>query len=133
VLGISDPSFARLAGRLAARDALDALVAAWTREREPEEVARVLQEAGVSAMSVVHGEALRDDPHLTARDALPTVTHPDMGPTRHSGNPIRFSRTPMATAGPAPRLGEHTVDVLARWLGIDAAEAQKLVDDGTCR
>jgi crotonobetainyl-CoA:carnitine CoA-transferase CaiB-like acyl-CoA transferase len=133
VLGIPDASYATVAGRLAARDVLDALVAAWTREREPEEAARLLQEAGVSAMSVTHGEALRDDPHLTARDALPTVTHPDMGPTRHSGNPIRFSRTPITTAGPAPRLGEHTADVLARWLGIDAAEARKLLDDGTCR
>ncbi len=133
VLGVSDPSLGSLAGRLARRDAVDALVAAWTREREAGESARVLQDAGVSAMAVMHGEDLRADPHLAARDALPTVTHPEMGPTRHSGNPLRLSRTPITTAGPAPLLGEHTADVLARWLGLDQTHLDQLAGDGVCR
>jgi benzylsuccinate CoA-transferase BbsF subunit len=133
VLGVADASLATLAGRLAARAAVDARVSAWTRERDAAEAAHILQQAGVSAMPVMHGEDLRADPHLEARGGLATVTHPDMGPTRHSGNPLRFSRTPLVTAGPAPRLGEHTVDVLGRWLGIDAEAAARLVGDGVCR
>jgi crotonobetainyl-CoA:carnitine CoA-transferase CaiB-like acyl-CoA transferase len=133
VLGVADASLATLAGRLAARAALDARVSAWTRERDAAEAAQILQQAGVSAMPVMHGDDLRADPHLQARGGLATVTHPEMGPTRHSGNPLRFSRTPVVTAGPAPRLGEHTVDVLGRWLGIDAEAAARLVGDGICR
>lgn len=133
VLGVSDPSLATLAGRLAARDAVDAVVSAWTRGRDPGAAAEVLQAAGVSAMAVLHGDDLRADPHLHARGSLPTVTHPEMGPTCHSGNPLRLSRTPVVTAVPAPRLGEHTADVLARWLGIDAASAARLVANGVCR
>jgi crotonobetainyl-CoA:carnitine CoA-transferase CaiB-like acyl-CoA transferase len=133
VLGVSDPSLATLAGRLAAREVVDARVAAWTRERDAAEAARLLQEVGVSAMPVMHGEDLRADPHLAARGGLATVTHPEMGPTCHSGNPLRFSRTPVVTAGPAPRLGEHTVEVLGRWLGMDAGSVAGLVADGVCR
>jgi crotonobetainyl-CoA:carnitine CoA-transferase CaiB-like acyl-CoA transferase len=128
-----DPALGALAGRLAARDALDARVAAWTRQRTAEEAARLLQDAGVSAMPVMHGGDLRADEHLAARRGLVTVTHPEMGATLHSGNPLRFSRTPLVTAGPAPRLGEHTADVLVRWLGVGAEEVARLVADGTCR
>ncbi len=134
VLGLTDdPALATLAGRLAARDTVDARVAASTRSRDAGETARLLQEAGVSAMPVMHGSDLRADAHLAARGGLVTVTHPDMGPTLHSGNPLRLSRTPLVTAGPAPRLGEHTADVLERWLGMDRAVLDRLMADGVCR
>ena len=45
--------------------------------------------------------------------------------------PYRFSG---ADAGPregAPHLGEHNVDVLGRWAGIDADDVRALEDDGT--
>jgi crotonobetainyl-CoA:carnitine CoA-transferase CaiB-like acyl-CoA transferase len=133
VLGVSEPRFATLAGRLAAREEVDARVSAFTRERDAADVASVLQDAGVSAMPVMHGEDLRADPHLAARGGLVTVTHAEMGPTRHSGNPLRFSRTPITTAGPAPRLGGDTADVLGRWLGMGEDAIARLVADGVCR
>ena len=134
ILGLpEDPALATLAGRLAAREAVDAAVASWTRERDAADAARLLQQAGVSAMAVMNGVDLRSDPHLTARGSLVTLHHPEIGEERHSGNPLRFSRMPVTTAGPAPRLGEHTADVLVRWLGMQPAEVSGLVDAGVCR
>jgi crotonobetainyl-CoA:carnitine CoA-transferase CaiB-like acyl-CoA transferase len=37
------------------------------------------------------------------------------------------------TAGPSPLLGEHTERVLARWLGLDAAQVERLREAGVCR
>jgi len=132
VMGVADPALATLDARLAARDAVDARVAEWTRQHDAADAARLLQEAGVSAMPVMHGEDLRADSHLAARGGLPTVTHPEMGPTRHSGNPLRFSRMALSPAGPAPLLGQHTAAVLKRWLGLDAAAVAALAADGVC-
>src|SRR5438876_1205479 len=83
-----EPALASLDGRLAARAALDRRVAEWTRARSAEEAAAALQAAGVSAMPVENGDDHRADPHLAARGAIVTVEHPEIGPERHSGNPI---------------------------------------------
>ena len=118
-LGWTDePALATLAGRLAAREAIDARLAAWTREQPAETVAALLQAAGVSASVVEHGDDHRACPHLAARGGIVTVEHPEIGPERHAGNPLRLSRTPLAAPQPAPRLGADTETVLTRWLGL---------------
>jgi crotonobetainyl-CoA:carnitine CoA-transferase CaiB-like acyl-CoA transferase len=128
-----EPALATLAGRLAVRDALDGRVAAWTRARTGEEAAAALQAAGISAMSVQHGDDHRADPHLAARGALVTVEHAEIGPARHCGNPLRLSRTPLVTAAAAPCLGADTADVLREWLGLGADEVTPLVAGAVCR
>jgi formyl-CoA transferase/CoA:oxalate CoA-transferase len=40
--------------------------------------------------------------------------HPVTGPFRTLGVPVKFSETPGAVRRPAPRLGEHTQEVLGR-------------------
>jgi len=125
-----DPALASLDGRLAARAALDRRVAEWTRARSAEEAAAALQAAGVSAMAVQNGDDHRADPHLAARGAIVTVEHPEIGPERHSGNPIRLSRTPLVPPAAAPRLGADTEDVLIRVLGLSRAEVARLAEGG---
>jgi benzylsuccinate CoA-transferase BbsF subunit len=128
-----DPALATLDGRLARAAQLDERIAAWTRERSALDVATALQTAGVSAAPVWNADDLRDDPHLAARGAIVTVEHGEVGPERHAGNPLRFSRLPLVTAGPSPLLGEHTRAVLHRWLGLDAAAVEALETNGVCR
>ncbi|HEY3190426.1 MAG TPA: CoA transferase, partial [Solirubrobacteraceae bacterium] len=128
-----EPRLATLEGRLATRAELDARVAEWTRARTAEEAAAQLQAAGISAMPVQNGDDHRADEHLVARRALVTVEHPEIGPERHIGNPLRPSRMPLAPPAPAPLLGAHTEDVLVRWLGLAPSEVSALSADGTCR
>ncbi|HXJ35610.1 MAG TPA: CoA transferase [Candidatus Eisenbacteria bacterium] len=133
-LGWSDePVLRTLEGRSAARATLDERLAAWTRERSAEDAAAHLQAAGVSAMPVQNGDDHRADVHLAARGAIVTVEHPEIGSERHSGNPIRPSLTPLTPAGRAPLLGEHTEDVLVRWLALSPDEARALVAEAVCR
>lgn len=127
-----DPALATLAGRLAARAAIDARLAAWTQARDAESAAATLQAAGVSAMPVLGPDELRSDAHLLARGAIVTVEHPEIGPERHIGTPLRLSATPLATAGAAPLLGAATEDVLVQVLGLSPAEARQLIADGVC-
>ena len=134
VLGWAEErQFAMLEGRLAVQSQLDRRVADWTRDREPEEAASILQSAGISAMPVQGPDEHRADAHLAARGALVTVVHPKIGPARYTANPIRMSRMRMAPVAPAPRLGEHTTEVLNRVLGLSEGEARDLAAQGVCR
>jgi benzylsuccinate CoA-transferase BbsF subunit len=128
-----DPALATLAGRLSGRDALDERVAVWTRTQTAESLAERLQSAGVSAMVVQNGDDHRADPHLAARGALITLHHPDLGPERHINNPLRFSETETTPADRAPLLGEHTEEILTRWLALDAPTVRTLIAAATCR
>jgi benzylsuccinate CoA-transferase BbsF subunit len=128
-----EPGWETLAGRLAARPALDARVAAWTAARDAEEAAALLQAAGVSAMPAQGPAEHHADPHLAARGGLVTVEHAEMGAVRHAGNPLRFARLPLASGRPAPLLGADTEAVLTEVLGLDAAEVAALGRDGVCR
>jgi len=128
-----DPDLATLAGRRAARAALDARVAAWTRTRAAEDTVAALQAAGVAAAVVASANDHRADPHLAARGALVTVEHPEIGPETHAACPLRLSRTRLAPRTAAPLLGADTEDVLVRVLGLSRAEVARLVECGVCR
>jgi crotonobetainyl-CoA:carnitine CoA-transferase CaiB-like acyl-CoA transferase len=54
--------------------------------------------------------------HAGARDLglVTEIEDPTLGTETVIGPPLRFSRTPACTARPAPRLGEHTHEVLGR-------------------
>src|SRR5262249_21104102 len=129
----AEARWATSAGRIAARDEIDTRLAEWTRSQEPFALAACLQDAGISASVVLHGVDLRSDPHLVARGALPTVTHPEGAPARHSGSAIRLSRTPLIPAAAAPCLGADTSTILTEFLGLSTEEVDALIRDGVCR
>jgi len=129
----TEARWATCAGRIAARGEIDARLAEWTRSQQPFALTTRLQEAGISASVVLHGVDLRSDPHLAARGALATVTHPEMGPVRHSGSAIRLSRTPLIPAAAAPCLGADTSAILTEYLGLSTEDVDALIRDGICR
>jgi crotonobetainyl-CoA:carnitine CoA-transferase CaiB-like acyl-CoA transferase len=59
--------------------------------------------------------------------------HPEAGPERHVGNPLRMSRVAQRTAASAPCLGADTADVLGEVLGVSEDEIAELVVRGVCR
>ena len=73
-------------------------------------------------------EAL-DDPQTAARDMIETVEHPTIGALRMLGIPFKFSDTACAVRRPPPLLGEHTEEILAGELGLDAAAIAQLRRD----
>jgi benzylsuccinate CoA-transferase BbsF subunit len=126
-----EPRFATGGARVANARVLDEHVAAWTRERRAEDVAAVLQDAGVAAGRVATAEDLCAlDPQLAARGHFVDVPTPEGRTIRLDGPPFLLSDTPAAVRGPGPLLGEHTDEVLETLLGCDAAERARLRADG---
>ena len=69
------------------------------------------------------------DPHVEARQIVMDLPDDEIGRvTVHNVIP-RLSATPGALRRPAPKLGEHTGEVLRR-LGVDADQLAALRDEG---
>lgn len=73
---------------------------------------------------------LLDNRQLVHRHFFQQLTHPHSGrQLTLPGAPYRLSATPWQGGAPAPRLGEHTAEVLSA-LGIDAQTQQVLLRQG---
>jgi crotonobetainyl-CoA:carnitine CoA-transferase CaiB-like acyl-CoA transferase len=126
-----EPRFATLAGRLAAQDALDAELSAWTRERNHFEAARALEAAGVPASAVQRPEERIDRDENTAAWGLwPEVRQSAMGRVRVDGLPVHLSETDWSLERGAPCLGEHNERIYGGLLGLSNAEIAALREGG---
>jgi formyl-CoA transferase len=122
---IEDPRFATPPDRLRHIDDVDALITAWTLQRDKVEVMETLGHAGVPAGAVFDTNELINDPFLRKRGMFTTVQHPVRGDVTMPGWPVKMSDSEVAVVA-SPLLGQHNEDVLREWLGYDKARVQEL-------
>ena len=72
-------------------------------------------------------EDLFHDPHLEAVDFWQSFEHPTEGQLKMPGFPSKFSKTPTSIRKHAPKLGEHSKEILAE-AGIDEETINKMLD-----
>jgi formyl-CoA transferase len=125
---IGDPRYETGDARWNNRDAVNALVEAWTRERTKHEVMKILAGAGVPCGAVLDTGEILTDPHLHARDMIVEVEHPVRGKYVTAGNPIKLSASP-TTIRPSPLLGQHCQEILKE-LGYRDDDIEALAKDG---
>lgn len=110
---LRDPRFADLPSRARHSAELAEAIAERMASRPTAHWLALLREAGLP-----HGEvaetpySLLDHPDAQALGLVAEIADPVLGVERVAGPPLRLSRTPARTARPAPRLGEHTDEVL---------------------
>lgn len=129
-LKLGSAEFATNEGRKANEDVLDAFIEASTRDCDRDELVRALCLAGVIAAPVLDALEVADDSGLRARGMMVPVTHPEAGEWPQSGIPWHYSAVPNPAVRPAPRLGEHSAEVLAELLGTTTEEYEALVSAG---
>ncbi len=101
-----DPAYATNPKRIENREALNAVLRPALAAHPMAEVI-----AGLEARKVPVGPVNRIDQALAsdqaeARGAVVTLEHPDLGPVRVLGNPLKFSATPVRYAKAPPRTDE---------------------------
>lgn len=116
----TDPKMATITSRCSLENtmtihhALDAWVMAQDSLAEAE---RKLVGAGVPCMPVRHlVDLATKDPNIKAREMMPTIYQPFLGPMKMYGNPLKFSKTPAGPRSYGPFLGEHNREILANVL-----------------
>ena len=87
----------------------------------------IFAETKVPVIVVNSLEDLFHDPHLEAVDFWQSYEHPTEGQLKMPGFPSKFSKTPASIRKHAPKLGEHSKEILAE-AGIDEETINKMVD-----
>ena len=129
---LEDARFRTLADRRENASDLEAEVADWFGARTTEEAVNYLSSFSIPCAPINDVEQAAKDPHLHEREILMEVPDPVAGSMYVAGKMIKFSRTPMVV-GSAPRVGEHTEEVLEGILGYPQEKIQALQDQAVVR
>lgn len=124
-----DPRFADHRRRSERIDEVYAFAAEIFRTRTTAEWQGLLEEADVPVMPLHTIASLTEDPHLKETGMLRWEDHPSEGRIRVVDLPGSWSDTPPTARRPAPRLGEHSVEIL-REAGLTHDEIEALVASG---
>lgn len=116
-----DARFASNGERVRNNDALVALLEGHFRTKPSAHWLAALEAAGIPSGPVLEFDQAMADPHVVARGMAVDTAHPAAGSVKTLGIPLKLSDTPGALRRPAPRLGEHTAEVLEGALAATAA------------
>ena len=121
----TDPRFRTNDDRVAHRDKLDAIIGAYVGRKGLAENLAEFDAAGVPVAPVVSMADLVTHPYVAERGALTEVEDADLGSVPMHEIVPRLDRTPGTFRRPAPKLGEHTQEILAE-LGLEASQKESV-------
>jgi crotonobetainyl-CoA:carnitine CoA-transferase CaiB-like acyl-CoA transferase len=113
-----DSRFNTMAGRISNYDELRSILGAEMKKYTRAEAFELLAKYELPVGPINTVAEVLEDPHIHAREMVQELTHPEYGPLRYVGIPVKMSDTPGAMQSPPPRFGEHNRDVL-KDLGYD--------------
>lgn len=115
-----DSRFATNPQRVAHRTALIGLLRSATVTRTTADWVTAMEAAGVPCGPINTIDQVFADPQVQARGLRIEMPHPLAGQVPLVANPMRLSGSPVAYRRAPPTLGQHTDEVLAQWLQLDA-------------
>lgn len=101
-----------LSARQRARASIDEAIERWTIGQDADVLAGALCARGIEAQPIRGALDLVRDPHIAARGFIESIDHPLHGARPYAGPPWRIAGVAIDPHRPAPRLGEHTDEVL---------------------
>jgi CoA:oxalate CoA-transferase len=123
-----DPRYANREVRTQHSHELAKELQAILRTRRRDQWLHYLGEYDVLRAPVYNYAELFADPQVQHNHMLVEQNHATAGSIKVVGIPVKFGETPGDVGSAAPRLGEHTQDIL-HWLGYDAADINRLHQD----
>jgi crotonobetainyl-CoA:carnitine CoA-transferase CaiB-like acyl-CoA transferase len=99
-----------------------------TRTRD--EWLEILKEADIPCAPAQPVETYMDDPQVEANEMVLSIEEPGLGRVRQMGVPVRLDTMPGRVLGRAPRLGEHSRDILSGLLGWGDDRIETLRKEG---
>lgn len=112
-----DPRFATNDARVRNRDELDEIIAGFISQRSQAENLAIFEQAQVTVGPVLCVADLLDHPYSDGREAVVDLPDAELGSVAMHNIIPRLSATPGQFRRPAPRLGEHTEQILSEIRG----------------
>lgn len=129
---LQDPRYATQEARSRDFGGAYALVAGEMKKRSTAEWLAALEAADIPVQRMNSLEDIVNDPHLAAIGYFREVEHPTEGRIRSMAVPSEWSESAPEYRRHAPRLGEHTREVL-REAGLADADIERMIAQGAAR
>ena len=103
-----------------------AVLKEWVEGLTSQEVVDKLVPVSIPVAPVLQINQAIDDPHVKARGIIAEVDHHTAGKVRMPGFPVKMSKSPASIRMGAPKLGEHSAEVLKEYLGYTDEQIAEL-------
>lgn len=113
----NDPAYSTNPKRIENREALNAILQPALAQREMADIIAGLETRKVPVGPVNKIDQTLATDQVAARDGIVTIEHPELGPLKLLGNPLKFSATPVSYAKAPPQVGQDQtafLDFLAK-------------------
>ena len=124
----ADPAYATNALRVKNRAVLEPLIASIFKSNTCSHWIQRLRAHGIPCTPVRGFDEVAADPQASARRMFPGIEG-----ERVTGPPVKLSATPGSVPRRAPRLGEHTREILQELLGLNEAVLDRLAGGGVIK
>lgn len=126
---VDDPRYGTIYGRTENIGHLYEFLARTFETKTTAKWLRILTEADIPIIEMNTPGTLLQDSHMLAVNFFQMQQHPSEGLLRMLGIPQAWSESPPEQRHPAPRLGEHTLQLLTEY-GLTHDEARQVVQAG---
>ena len=99
------------------------------KEKTTDEWLEIFERSDIPAMKVHTPDTIFDDPHLKEVGFFQIKEHPTEGKIRQMRLPNKWSTPIRQDWNPAPKIGQHSVDIL-REIGVPESDIEVMVKDG---
>jgi len=124
-----DPQLATNDMRMANRQKVNSLVEEKIRAKPKAYWIEKLNQEGVPTGTIKNLSEVFEDPQVLHQEMVTEIEHPGHGQVKMTGFPVKLRSNPCMVNLPAPKLGEHTKEVLVE-LGIDDSRIEVLKSKG---
>lgn len=125
-----DPRFLTNGERVRHKPELVGMISAITRTRPTKHWVDILSAIGAPVAPINTMDKVFEDPQVQHLDQVAQLEHPLYGKHRVVTSGLRLSATPPVVGSPAPRLGEHTLEILTNELGLSPEQVEALLERG---
>ena len=128
---LNDPNWSIPANRESKQEEFETYLLEWLLVRPKQKVFEICQEYGVMCTPINQIGDLFLDPQLVHRSYFVKSQHELAGEITYTGAPFRFSKLEWNISSTAPKLSQHTKEILNKFLGVPVKDLCILKSNGT--